>query len=89
MRSLALLPSTPECALRFFLTAKTHRHERLQGLSAGADDFLAKPIDHCELNIAMKTAHSESSPRRRRSLRAPASSSGRIKILSAWRSMTS
>ena len=38
------------------LTAKTHRHERLQGLSAGADDFLAKPIDHCELDIALKSA---------------------------------
>ena len=38
------------------LTAKTHRHERLQGLSAGADDFLSKPIDHCELDIALKTA---------------------------------
>jgi len=38
------------------LTAKTHRHERLQGLSAGADDFLTKPIDHCELDIALKTA---------------------------------
>jgi two-component system cell cycle response regulator len=38
------------------LTAKTHRHERLQGLSAGADDFLAKPIDNCELEIALKTA---------------------------------
>jgi DNA-binding response OmpR family regulator len=38
------------------LTAKTHRHERLQGLSAGADDFLAKPIEHCELDIALKTA---------------------------------
>jgi len=38
------------------LTAKTHRHERLQGLSAGADDFLSKPIDHCELDIALRTA---------------------------------
>jgi diguanylate cyclase (GGDEF)-like protein len=38
------------------LTAKNHRHERLQGLSAGADDFLTKPIDHCELDIALKTA---------------------------------
>jgi len=38
------------------LTAKTQRHERLQGLSAGADDFLAKPIDHCKLDIALKTA---------------------------------
>ncbi len=38
------------------LTAKTHRHERLQGLSAGADDFLVKPIDQAELEIALKTA---------------------------------
>ncbi len=38
------------------LTAKTHRHERLQGLSAGADDFLTKPIDGCELDIALRTA---------------------------------
>jgi two-component system chemotaxis response regulator CheY len=38
------------------LTSKTHRHERLQGLSAGADDFLAKPIDSCELEIALRTA---------------------------------
>jgi diguanylate cyclase (GGDEF)-like protein len=38
------------------LTAKTHRHERLQGLNAGADDFLSKPIDTCELEIALKTA---------------------------------
>ena len=38
------------------LTAKNHRHERLQGLNAGADDFLAKPIDSCELEIALKTA---------------------------------
>ncbi len=38
------------------LTAKTHRHERLQGLNAGADDFLVKPIDQAELEIALKTA---------------------------------
>jgi two-component system chemotaxis response regulator CheY len=38
------------------LTAKNHRHERLQGLNAGADDFLAKPVDTCELEIALKTA---------------------------------
>ena len=38
------------------LTAKSHRHERLQGLNAGADDFLAKPIDSVELEIALKTA---------------------------------
>jgi two-component system chemotaxis response regulator CheY len=38
------------------LTTKSHRHERLQGLSAGADDFLSKPIDACELEIALKVA---------------------------------
>jgi two-component system chemotaxis response regulator CheY len=38
------------------LTSKSHRHERLQGLSAGADDFLSKPIDSCELEIALKAA---------------------------------
>jgi diguanylate cyclase (GGDEF)-like protein len=37
------------------LTAKTHRHERIQGLNAGADDFLAKPIDSAELEVALKT----------------------------------
>ncbi len=39
------------------LTAKTRRDERLAGLEAGADDFLPKPIDQCELGIALKTAH--------------------------------
>lgn len=38
------------------LTAKTHRHERLQALNAGADDFLSKPIDSIELEVALKTA---------------------------------
>jgi diguanylate cyclase (GGDEF)-like protein len=38
------------------LTAKSHRHERLQGLNAGADDFLAKPIDSRELETALKSA---------------------------------
>jgi two-component system chemotaxis response regulator CheY len=38
------------------LTAKSHRHERIQGLNAGADDFLAKPIDSAELEVALKTA---------------------------------
>ncbi|WP_165233909.1 GGDEF domain-containing response regulator [Aquisphaera insulae] len=38
------------------LTAKTHRHERLQGLQAGADDFLGKPIDNVELDVALRSA---------------------------------
>jgi diguanylate cyclase (GGDEF)-like protein len=38
------------------LTSKAHRHERLQGLSAGADEFLSKPVDTFELEISLKTA---------------------------------
>jgi diguanylate cyclase (GGDEF)-like protein len=38
------------------LTSKTHRHERLQGLKAGADEFLSKPIDTIELEASLKTA---------------------------------
>lgn len=48
--------SGPPYVYLILLTAKNHRHERLQGLNAGADDFLAKPIDSCELEIALKTA---------------------------------
>ena len=46
----------PSYVYLILLTAKNHRHERLQGLNAGADDFLAKPVDSCELEIALKTA---------------------------------
>jgi diguanylate cyclase (GGDEF)-like protein len=38
------------------LTSKDHRHERLQGLKAGADQFLSKPIDTAELEISLETA---------------------------------
>jgi len=38
------------------LTSKNHRHERLQGLRAGADQFLSKPVDTNELEVALKTA---------------------------------
>ena len=31
------------------LTAKTHRHDRILGLNAGADDYLPKPFDPHEL----------------------------------------
>jgi len=48
--------SGPPYIYLILLTAKNHRHERLQGLNAGADDFLAKPVDSCELEIALKTA---------------------------------
>jgi diguanylate cyclase (GGDEF)-like protein len=38
------------------LTSKAHRHERLQGLSGGADQFLSKPVDTFELEVSLKTA---------------------------------
>jgi two-component system, cell cycle response regulator len=38
------------------LTSKDHRHERLQGLRAGADEFLSKPIDTYELEVSLQTA---------------------------------
>ncbi|MCF3649488.1 ATP-binding response regulator [Synoicihabitans lomoniglobus] len=37
------------------LTALNDRESRLAGLSAGADDFLSKPIDTTELKIRLKT----------------------------------
>jgi sigma-B regulation protein RsbU (phosphoserine phosphatase) len=53
------------------LTANAHRHERLQGLGAGADDFLTKPIDGIQLEIAVRTAQRNLSAQE--SLRAQAS----------------
>ena len=38
------------------LTSKDHRHERLQSLLAGADEFLSKPVDTYELEVSLKTA---------------------------------
>ena len=38
------------------LTSKDHRHERLQGLRSGADEFLSKPVDTNELEVALKIA---------------------------------
>jgi two-component system, cell cycle response regulator len=38
------------------LTSKDHRHERLQGLRAGADEFLAKPVDTQDLEVSLMTA---------------------------------
>ena len=45
------------------LTSKDHRHERLQGLRSGADEFLSKPIDTNELEVSLKTAGASSPPR--------------------------
>ncbi|MCB0237230.1 MAG: response regulator, partial [Anaerolineae bacterium] len=37
------------------LTALSDRASRLQGLAAGADDFVSKPFDQTELRIRIKT----------------------------------
>ena len=37
------------------LTAKDRREERLEAISAGADDFLSKPIDQAELLARLRT----------------------------------
>jgi two-component system chemotaxis response regulator CheY len=38
------------------LTSRNERHDRLQGLTAGADDFLTKPVDEDELIIRLSIA---------------------------------
>jgi DNA-binding response OmpR family regulator len=38
------------------LTVKDLRKDRLEGLQAGADDFLTKPVDSVELVTALRTA---------------------------------
>ena len=39
----------------FVLTALDDRDSRLEGLEAGADDFLSKPIDRLELRARLRT----------------------------------
>ncbi len=39
------------------LTARTERAEVLEGLEAGADDYLVKPVDLAELRARLRTGH--------------------------------
>ena len=52
VRTLAGRPYT----YLMLLTAKGQRADRLEGLSAGADDFLIKPLDADELTARLRTA---------------------------------
>jgi len=40
----------------FLLTAKSGRNDIIQGLEAGADDYLTKPFDQAELQVRLRTA---------------------------------
>ena len=52
------LKSRPETALIpvVLLTSLEGRSDRLQGLAAGADDFLSKPIDEAELSLRVRSS---------------------------------
>lgn len=38
------------------LTARNEPQSKIEGLSAGADDFMTKPFDHAELTVRIRTA---------------------------------
>ena len=45
----------PGYAYVIMLTAKTHKGEVIEGLNAGADDFVSKPFDRDELRVRLRT----------------------------------
>ena len=53
-RRLRNMPEVADVPI-IMLTALTDRASRLQGLAAGADDFVSKPFDQAELRIRVKT----------------------------------
>ncbi len=46
----------PHYAYVILLTAKSQSEDLVKGLGAGADDFLTKPVNHCELLARLQTA---------------------------------
>src|SRR5690606_34776459 len=53
-RRLRTMPKLAEVPI-IILTALDDRRSRLQGIEAGADDFLTKPIDRQELRLRVNT----------------------------------
>ena len=53
-RRLRSSPDTADVPI-IMLTALTDRASRLQGLAAGADDFVSKPFDQAELRVRIRT----------------------------------
>ena len=53
-RRLRALPDVADVPI-IMVTALTDRASRLEGLAAGADDFISKPFDQAELRVRIKT----------------------------------
>ena len=44
----------PEYVYTILLTAKTHKEDLVNGMDAGADDFITKPFDRDELRVRVR-----------------------------------
>src|SRR5438445_702633 len=44
----------PHHVYTILLTARSEKEDLVQGMDAGADDFLAKPFDHDELRVRLR-----------------------------------